>query len=331
MPTAEELKTLIHNPAQLASQYLDFAQRLQKGGLVEWGVGSLDKCYFPLPPGFVMGILGRPGHGKSTVLAYLARHNAEKIVAANLQQTECVVFVTLDQSAEEMEAFFQCGADYTVTDLAWGNVDMEIVRRKAVQRPRLPIWTLGKSIVRRGKHIRLTVDNMYNALRLMETEHHIHPRLICLDYLQIVPVDHARERIQQVTEAIVQAKELAEEIGAVMIIASQANRRVDDYDEALPSENDSMWSSGFEQNIDRGFSIWRPGKRQGVKEIEDRSGKKYPVTQNLFVMRNWKARFSEPGNTFYLHFDPRLARLADLETAARESLDGRFEENPYDN
>jgi len=322
MPTSEEIRGLFHKPDQLAQQYVAFIESIRKGGNVDWGVTSIDSRVVPMRPGEVAGIIGRPGHGKSSVAAYLAKHNANKIIAEGQQKEECVCFVTYEQSVEELEAFFQAGEDYSLEDLAWGKIEMDEIIKRALERPKLPIWTIGSSIIKRHKHIRMTIDNVYSALRQMETEFKIHPRLICMDYIQIIPVERARQRVEEVTEAVVQSKELAREIGAAMILTSQAARRVDDYDEQLPNANDSQWTSAFEQVIDKGFSIWRPAKtHRDVKEIE-LQGQKFPVTEQLIVIENWKQRLAPSAGRFILNFHPGLVRLAEMERETPKQYEG---------
>lgn len=314
MPTSEEIRGLFHTPANLASQYVEFITSVKKGGSVNWGVPSMDAFgnIVPMRPGEVAGIIGRPGHGKSSIAAYLAKYNALKLVAEG-ETKECVVFVTYEQSVEELEAFFQAGAGYSLEDLAWGKIEMDEIIKLALERPKLPVWTIGVSVVKRHKHIRMTIDNVYSALRQMETEFKIHPRLICMDYVQIIPVERARQRVEEVTEAMVQSKELAREMGSAMIITSQAARRVDDYDIPIPNQNDSQWTSAFEQVVDKGFSIWRPKKtHREVAEIE-LQGTKYPITESLIVIENWKQRLAPPAGKFILNFEPGLVRLADME------------------
>jgi replicative DNA helicase len=263
----------------------------------------------------------------TSVAAYLAKHNAEKIISEGEEQRECIVYVTLDQSPEEIESFFQCGAEYSVTDLAWGNVDLETIRRKAIDRVRLPIWTIGKSVVKHGNRVRLTTENIYTALRQIEyllgeesgKKKTVHPRLIIIDFIQILAVPSARERSQQVGEAISQSKEVANELGSVLCMTSQAKRQVSGYDEQIPEDSDSMWAAEFEQVIDDGYSLWRPAKKRGCESVlRPSDNTQIPVTENLLVMRNWKQRFAAPGGDFYLHLDPSMVKLTDMETEMKE-------------
>ena len=116
MATGEEIRGLFHKPDQLSAQYVQFIESIRKGGNVDWGVPAMDTYgkIVPMRPGEVAGIIGRPGHGKSSIAAYLAKHNANKIIAEGRTNEECIVFVTYEQSVEELEAFFQAGEDYSL-------------------------------------------------------------------------------------------------------------------------------------------------------------------------------------------------------------------------
>ncbi len=335
MPTTEEIRGLFHKPDSLASQYVSFIESIRKGGNVDWGVPSMDVFgkVVPMRPGEVAGIIGRPGHGKSSIAAYLAKYNANKIVAEQNEKTECVCFVTYEQSVEELEAFFQAGEDYSLEDLAWGKIEMDAIIKRALERPKLPVWTLGSSVIKRHKYIRMTIDNVYSALQQMETEFHVHPRLICMDYLQIIPVEHGRQRVEEIAEAMIRSKELAKEIGSAMVITSQAARRVDDYDEQLPGSNDSMGSAAFEHVVDKGFSIWRPAKTHKDKTEIILKGQNYPINENLIVIENWKQRLAPPAGKFVLNFNPGLVRLADMERDVPKNYVGEsnWENDAYEN
>ena len=59
-------------------------------------------------PGEVIGITGRPGHGKSSLQSYLAIQAARQIIRRQAKD-EIVLFVTWEQTIEAQEAFFQAG------------------------------------------------------------------------------------------------------------------------------------------------------------------------------------------------------------------------------
>lgn len=310
---------MFYTPAELSGLYLRFAEHIRTAPGLRWWIDSLDRAMIPLRPGNVLGIIGRPGHGKSSVTAYYAKRTAWQLVEEKRADKECVVYITYDQSVEEMEALFQADEEISVTDLASGQANMDAVRVRALQRVNLPIWTMGRSVLEKRHAPRMTISNVYEALRAMETEYGMHPALVCLDYIQIVPIEGHMDRNSQVTEAIVSAKELMLEIGSPMAMCVQATRAVDQRDDKIPTIGDCQWSSALEQESDKLLGILRPSL--AYKDWEGRKirykGHEVPITPTTFMMRLEKQRFAPAGQLFLLDFAPQYVRLSDLELEAQ--------------
>ena len=119
-------------------------------------------------------------------------------------ENEVVVYVSWEQTVEEIESFFESGREYTSSDLAWGRVDLDVVRRKAVKRPGLPVWMFGESKRHEGiKRLLMTIDYVYESIEAMYDEYGGKPALMCLDYVQIMPIaGRGMDRQTQVNEAI---------------------------------------------------------------------------------------------------------------------------------
>jgi replicative DNA helicase len=307
-------KALVFTPAEISTAYAEYAGHIKthaEHGLT-WGVPSMDKAIIPLRPGDVMGIIARPGHGKSSTAAFFAKRVAAQIAADSRQENSCVIYATYEQTVEECEAFFQAGQAYTATDFAWGRVPMDTINRRALERISLPVWLMGKSLVRRKQTPRMTPDVLYKAIYSIEEDYSIKPALVVIDYIQIVPVERARDRIQQVGEAIVKSKELAADIGAPILMCVQARRDVDQYKSKIPAAGDCQWASQIEQAADKLLGIWRPFLTEDVEFIKV-NGIEVQVSQNLFIAKLLKQRWSAAGQTFFLRFDPAAVKLADLE------------------
>jgi replicative DNA helicase len=309
---------LVFTPTEASTAYVEYAAQIQAdiatGLCPTWGVPSMDAAIIPLKPGDVVGIIARPGHGKSSLAAYLAKRTAG-MLADNGIEDRAVVYCTLEQTIEELEAFFQAGDEYTVTDLAWGRVDMDAVKRGAVSRMSLPLLTVGRSMTRRKRTPKITVDVMYQAIASIEDKWKAQPALVVIDYIQIVPIERNVKRMTQVAEAIVGTKELAARIGAPIVVCVQARRDVDVYDAKIPTAADAQWSSSIEQAADKLIGVWRPCLTEDDAMGEMITINKVPVklTQNLFVAKLLKQRWAAAGQTFLLHFDPAAVKLADLE------------------
>ena len=307
-------RSLLHSPSEAAAEYVQYAEAIRKHPGITWGVPSMDRQIIPMRPGDVVGIIARPGHGKSTLSAHVCRREGKRIAAAGMADKECAVYVSFEQSVEEIEALFQTGESYSVTDLAWGRADMEQVKAGAVERMRLPVWLMGESMNRRRKTPRMTVDTVYKTLMQMESEYHIKPTLVVFDYIQIVPVEGMSERTQQVSEAIVRSKELARYIGCPILMCVQASRAVDNRTDKIPTAADCQWASAIEQASDKLLGIWRPALTEPDARSIEVNGKDYQVSQRLFVAKLLKQRMAGAGYVFPMYFAPELVRLSDIES-----------------
>lgn len=307
-------RSLILSPSEASTAYVSYAEQIKRWPGITWGVAAIDRAMIPMRPGDVVGVLARPGHGKSTLMAYLCRKTAKDIITRGTQDRECVVYCTFEQSCEEIETFFQIDGDaYSASDLAWGRVDLDTVRKGAIKRIGLPVWMMGKSMIRRGKLPRMTVDNVYRALESMELDHGIKPVLIILDYIQIVPIDKASERTVQVGDAINRAKtDLAMNVGCPIVFGVQAKREIDGRTNKIPTAADCQWASEIEQASDKLIGQWRPCLTEDVKTVQV-NGHDYPVTDNLLVAKLLKQRGEAAGQTFALFFAPQWVKLAEME------------------
>ena len=100
-----DFRQLINTPADLAVEHLDWATRNATMPGMSWGIPTVDRYVIPMRSGDLVGIMARPGHGKSSLLAYLARTESKRIIERGTQETEAVVYVTWESSAEEITNF----------------------------------------------------------------------------------------------------------------------------------------------------------------------------------------------------------------------------------
>lgn len=312
-----DFRQLIHTPADLAVEHLNWARRNATLPGMSWGISSIDKYVIPMRPGDLTGIIARPGHGKSTLLAYLARTESKRIVERGANDTEAVVYVTWESSAEELENFFAADDTTSASDVAWGRADLDEITRKSVKRASVPIWVIGHGIGRATKNTpRMTVDVVYKAIESMQEDYGVKPVLVLMDYIQLIPVERATERTVQVTEAVIRAKELAQHVAVPITAAVQARREVDSYKQPIPEKADAQWASGIEQTVDKLFSLWRPclspGFENALIEIEGVPGS-YDVKQTLLIMRMLKQRGEDGRRTWAMYFAPQYLRLCELE------------------
>lgn len=317
----------VHSPADLSQSYVHWAEKLKNEPGIDYGC-VLDKFMLPLHPGDLMAVVARPGHGKTSWMAYMARKTARELITKG-DEDKVVVYVTWEQTVEEIEAYFQSAGNYSSTDMAWGRVPLDTIKRTAVKRANLPIWVFGKSKRHEGiKRPTMSIDYVYAAIESMEQEYNKKPVLLCLDYVQIMPMDNRKEKSSQVDDAIRQAKELAINVGLPIIIGVQAGRQVDGYKNQIPVMADAQWSSSIEQVVDKQIGIWRPIKSRDPAEspMINVSGVDYTNDENLFVIRLLKQRFAVGYGAWAVKFKPQTLELWDYDV---RPLNGQKKESAY--
>lgn len=304
----------LHSPADASQSYVHWAEKLQNEVGITYGC-VLDNFLIPLHPGDLMAVVARPGHGKSSWMAYMAKKTALDIARRGAED-EVVIYASWEQPIEEIEAFFESGNEYSSTDMAWGRVPMDKVRRGAVKRASLPLWFIGHSLRHAGiKKPRLYFEQVYEAIEGMRHEYGKRPVLICLDYLQIIPVQQGVKRHERVAEATFQTKELLMELGVPGIVGVQAGRQVDSYADPIPSMADAQWSSAIEQTADKQISIWRPVKTHdpAEKPYIDVGGNEFSNDEKLLVVKLLKQRFEKGYGSFAVRFIPQTLEVYDYE------------------
>lgn len=308
-----------HTPAESATAYVEYIDWLQTAPVINYGAKILDRNITPMRPGEVTYLVARPGNGKTSVLIHQARKAAMEIIESD-NQNQCVIYITWEEPIESIEMSIQSGQDYTAEQVAWGTVDVEIIRRKAMERPKLPLIILGKSLVRdRGRRKPpMTIDKVRDTILAIYYEFGLEPILICGDYLQKIPVQHGKDRISEVTEAAYAISELATDVNSPFLLGAQATRDVDDQGLPIPTLSGAQWSSTIEQEAFRMMGLLRPitviGKNgKGLETIEI-GGVEYDVDKNLLIVRLLKQRkYFPPSNTYAVHFKPDIFEMYDIQ------------------
>lgn len=320
-------RNLVYTSAELADHHVKLAEKIQAEPGITWGIDLIDRRVIPMRGGDVTLICARPGMGKSTIMAYLAREEAKRIRQRNTEDRETVIYATWEGTVDAIYAAIIAGqGGYSSTDYYWGRVDIEDIKRNVVRHGAMPIMMLGFSTLRQQAAPRMTLTRLLEAVESIEEDFGLHPTLVCLDYLQLIPHDSATDRIDQVSEAIIGAKMLGMQIDVPFVLGAQASRRVDGYGIKLPTMSDVQWSSQAEQHADKLLGLWRPAQTEtlgadGRPPMIEVDGRQYEANKRLLVLRMLKQRGDEGRHTWGLHLAPELLELAELET---RSLDYAF-------
>ena len=307
-------RALVHTPAEMLDGLVKWAEDIQENPGITFGIPAIDKKVIPLRPGNLACFIARPGHAKTSVLVYLAREEGKKILARGAGEKEAVVFVSWEQTCEEICAMLLASPEVSNTDIAWGRADTNKIKRIAIKNAKMPIWIIGHGISRAGLDVpRMTPDIVLQAIESMEKDFGVKPTMMLFDYLQLIPTNTAKERVAQVTEMPIRLKELAMRVGSPAVAAVQASRDVDKMETPIPEISHAQWASSIEQTADRVFALWRPSQIKEEGEHIELGNEVFIVNENLLIIRLLKQRGDRGRATWGMHFDPALMRLADLE------------------
>ena len=329
--TEEQLLDLIHSPTQASAEHVAWAKMMKNAPGIKWGYPPMDAAMIPGHPGDMITLVSRPGHGKTSLLAYLCKTEAQRIQVAGQQSSKCAIYISFEQVTEEIDSYFQVYDNYTASDIVWGKVPIETVEASAIRRVNLPVWLIGESISRTN-HQSLTLypDVIWRCVEKIKAVYKRAPTILCVDYLQLCPVRNPRDYVMEVTNAAGLFKELGRRVGCPVYLAVQARQEVDSYKLPIPSSRDGQWASRIFQAADKWVSIWRPWiSFPHLKEIELENGDRYINSPSLTILRKLKERFAVPRATFVINFSIPELKLISYEQS-RAIRDGPPPGGPAD-
>jgi hypothetical protein len=229
---------------------------------------------------------------------------------------ECVAYVTWEESAEEVTKMLLGTPEspYTITDLSWGRVDLDVIRQQVVKQSQFPpVYVIGHGLMRarRGKRAPLMdPEAVLGALETLEEDYGVKPTLMCFDYIQRIPIRSISNKTEEVTEAAKAINDLAKRIACPAYVGAQASREVDSRDDKIPVARDCQWASALEQDAYKLFASMRPIKYD-LKEVELSDGRLFIVTEKLMMLRMLKQRGAPGDYTWPMYFDPATLKLAE--------------------
>lgn len=227
------------------------------------GMPALDRYLTPLLSDNLVTVLGRPGHGKTGLMLWWARHEALRI--AGRDDKKVVVYVTYEQSVEDLMAFnVAAGQNLSIESMARGTLpdgDWAKVITALTEGVTLPLAIIGHSGERRQRRPRLTLTNVAETLVYLSDKLRAQPHMVFLDYLQRIPGEHyLGDRRLEVSEALDRCKDAALALGAPWVVGVQAKREVDLRQIPIPMLADGQETANIEQASDKVLSLVRPCK-----------------------------------------------------------------------
>jgi len=313
-------RNLVYTSTELATAHVRLAEKIHAEPGATWGIQAIDRKVLPMRGGDVTLLCARPGMGKTTIMAYLAQREMNLICERGTRESETVLYATWEGTVDAIYAAIVAGqGGYTSTDYYWGRVPLDDIRRNMVKRGAMPVMMLGFSTLRGQPAPTMTLTALFNAVESIQEDFGLRPTLVCLDYLQLIPNPGSSDKVDQVSQAIVNAKMLGMQMDVPFVVGAQASRSVDTYQIKLPSMSDVQWTSQAEQHADKLFGLWRPSQTEaldasGKPPIIEVDGTQYEANESLMVMRMVKQRGERGRHSWGLHLEPELLKLAELET-----------------
>jgi replicative DNA helicase len=226
---------------------------------VHFGVPSVDRYFKPAYPGDLWVVLARPSHGKSQLLQWHARQEAERLLRIG-KSNEIVLFLTLEMAVEDLALYdLAAQTSISVADIDEGKIDTaawERLVQAARVRGALPLWLIGHSSDKARRRPVLSLAELYAALKWIESKIEVKFRCVYLDYLQRLHSGSEDERHIVVRTQANTLKDMALAFRTVVIVAAQSARAVDGRPNKQPKMGDCGESSGIEQTADRITSRW---------------------------------------------------------------------------
>jgi replicative DNA helicase len=317
----------IHSPEELASALPEYYDYLRAKGLLAWGIPILDQMLPPIRPTQVHTFLGRPGHGKTTFLAALAKNFSAQLIPFNQtsKRKRIVAVVTWQTIVDEYEVMLQTEGHFTVSEFHKLEMDRDALVTRALRRIDMPVWMLGDRIAgSRHTMEKMTFDRVEYALLHIQEFFGVDVEIAAIigDYLQVAPLSgRYLNRTAEVSEAMYLFENLAKKMATTVFLGAQAGRKTDERNPPIPEAADSQHASDIEQVSAGLYGLWRPRKSR-FKELKLGNGKALAVTPNLLVLQVEKGRLRDAAQQrIKLYMSPDMVNLEDLEVNYSGGLD----------
>lgn len=254
------------------------------------GLVNLDK-YIGLAPGILIGLAGRPSLGKTALATTIAR--------TVLRRGERVIWFPYEMPAEEMVARMVC---------AEANVSYHLYHRG--QMTGLDTTKFSRGVEKVNEY---PWEIATAAMTGQDVERHVmrskarhgSPRLVVVDYLQLMPLDcrpqGTSERSAALGDIVLRMKRLSIRAGTTVLLLSQLSREAEK--EREPRLGMLAQSAGQEASFDVAAFLWDM-KRQDAEGINQ---------VDVWLMKN---RQGPTAGQIGLEMDQRTMMFATRETAS---------------
>lgn len=313
-------KSLIITPEKtrdLSHKHIDSLASGKKAFGAVSGVKGIDHLVNPLQAGRLMTIMGRPGNGKTSLMAHYVRQAARRFSTYDNDNSPYAppIFVSAEMSVEEI-AVREISHVIPIDSLAIERREYQQwdVVHEAIDRiyEQSPVVYIAHSIQDITKRPRLSVEVIAMAIQEIIDHYGKSPEIIAVDYAQRLKLDKVtRDRRLEVSEITETIKDFALAFNTAIILGSQVGRHVDAKQPPVPELADAKETANLEETSDVILSVMRPSKY--YKEGAQIPGTTLTCIDNLFYIYVVKQRQGISGKGVWAWFDMSISRLTDLE------------------
>lgn len=244
----------LHEAAQLRLELLDHPERSSLGPLLPSGIHCIDDTYGGFRSGGSYVIAARPGKGKSALMKQIAnaldlRGRATLLISLEMEEHEIAARILSERLGIDGKLF-----EVDERGVCQVPADQMPDLRAAVDDCK---HSLMKIQAPKGRHA--TMEGIAAIARLMKAKHDI--KAVAIDYLQLIhKSDRRQSDYETVTECSKACKQLARELGIVVLLLSQLNRDNEKQQKSArrPRLSDLRDSGSIEQDADGVLFLHQP-------------------------------------------------------------------------
>lgn len=210
------------------------------------GIADWDRLTGGLEPTKLSIIAGRPGMGKSALLAQMARHLAVE------EGLAVVIFYMESGAAQLVQRMIQGMTGLTKQQLRTGDMpqkDLDALNETMIRLAAAPLY------IDESKN--LTLHAMLSRARLIGSQ--VPPALVAVDYVQLLlrSTDNRVAELANISRALATASG-ADDLNCHVLAVSQLNRQVEKRQDKRPRLHDLRDSGALEQDASLVTFVYRP-------------------------------------------------------------------------
>jgi len=238
--------------AQLCAEILDDIRSRgdRPSSVVRFGIQAIDSVVAGIHPGELIVIAGRPAMGKSGLVG---------AIGESISETGRVALFSLEMPDVAFIYRLICAR----TSVRLNRLRSETLNVHEMRQTIAALGDLSEYGLLVDATPRISMDQI-RARCLQDIARSGPLSAVIIDYLQLVqPAQRRADRHVQVGQVARDAKLLAKEVGAPVLLLSQLSRKVEDRDDHRPRMSDLRQSGEIEENADVILLLYRPAYYTG--------------------------------------------------------------------